>query len=260
MAIVTREALVLDMDGVLYHGDRPAPGLVDFFRGLRLPYVCVTNNSLVDAAQAAATLARMGVEVPVARVLTVADALAAYLRRTMAPGSPVLVIGEAPVRAAVAAAGLREDVHDPLAVVVGMDRSLGFEQLATACRALRRGGRLVACSLDPVLLTDDGVVPATGATVALLRACVDVEPEVVGKPRAALFEVAAGRLGVPVDRLTVVGDSLVSDVAGARAVGAEAVLLLSGVTVADAPRDLVPDLVLPDLSALGAHLAGEATS
>ncbi len=40
--------LIMDMDGVLYRGDEPAPGLVDFFhfldeRGLR--YLLLTNNS-----------------------------------------------------------------------------------------------------------------------------------------------------------------------------------------------------------------------
>ena len=44
------EAVVMDMDGVLWRGDEALPGLTDFFQMLRerdLPFVLATNNSSV---------------------------------------------------------------------------------------------------------------------------------------------------------------------------------------------------------------------
>jgi len=45
-------------------------------------------------------------------------------------------------------------------------------------------------------------------------------PVCVGKPSAAMFEVAASVLGVPPADTLVIGDNLVSDIAGGAAVGA----------------------------------------
>ena len=59
--------LILDMDGVLWHGDRPLPGLQDFFATLgrlNIAYVLATNNAARLASDYTAKLAKMGVSVP----------------------------------------------------------------------------------------------------------------------------------------------------------------------------------------------------
>jgi len=63
------KGLILDMDGVLYRGDCPMPGLVEFFEIARSrPFVLLTNNSTVSALDCRAKLARMGVQVPAAAI------------------------------------------------------------------------------------------------------------------------------------------------------------------------------------------------
>ncbi len=58
-------ASIVDMDGVLYRGELPMPGLRSFSRSSRThPFVLVTNNSTVSAVDCAEKLGRMGVEVP----------------------------------------------------------------------------------------------------------------------------------------------------------------------------------------------------
>ena len=40
--------LIIDMDGVLWHGDKALPGLIDFFATLRarnIKFVMATNNA-----------------------------------------------------------------------------------------------------------------------------------------------------------------------------------------------------------------------
>ena len=54
-------ALIIDMDGVLWHGALPLPGLVDFFnvlRGRQLRFILATNNATLTAEQYVAKLAR----------------------------------------------------------------------------------------------------------------------------------------------------------------------------------------------------------
>ena len=141
-------------------------------------------------------------------------------------------------------AGLADDAgEDCVAVVLGLDRELRYAQLAAAAALLRAGRPLIVASLDTVLLTADGALPATGAIAAALRACTGAEPACVGKPDPRFFGVAIEHLGVPADRVLTVGDSLTSDIAGGQAAGTRTALMLSGLTAA---AELSPDGPRPD--------------
>ena len=228
------------MDGVLYRGGTALAGLAEFVRVTRSwPRVLLTNNSTVSADSCARKLRRLGVSVPEQEILTVSAAMTGYLTAEFAPGTSVCVIGERPLHEAVRAAGLTEDEPRPAAVVVGLDRDLRFAQLCQAAGLLRAGRPLIVTSLDPVLLTADGAVPGTGAIAAALRVCADVEPVCVGKPEPRFFQAAMRRLGLPPDRVLVIGDSLAADIAGGQAAGARTALMLSGVTTAP-PGDTGP--------------------
>ena len=75
--------LIMDMDGVLYRGDEPAPGLVDFFRFLNergLRYLLLTNNSTILPEGYVHKLAKMGVRVPAESILSAGLVALEYLR------------------------------------------------------------------------------------------------------------------------------------------------------------------------------------
>ncbi|HIE38574.1 MAG TPA: hypothetical protein EYP77_05830, partial [Anaerolineae bacterium] len=74
--------LIIDMDGVLWRGDRPAPGLQEFFAFLQeqgIRFILATNNASKRPEQYAEKLARFGVPVGLEYILTSAQATAAYL-------------------------------------------------------------------------------------------------------------------------------------------------------------------------------------
>jgi len=241
-----KPALIIDMDGVLYFGNRPAPGLTEFIAALDdYRYCCLTNNSRVSAFDCAERLAAMDVHVPAERIIPVADAVRAYLADNH-KGETAYVIGSERLREAVAAAGVsivdRADV-----VVVGLDLDLRYEQLATATRALRTGAPLIVANRDPHFITEDAVLPGTGAIVAaLVTATPDAQIVNVGKPNPTMFALALNRLGVDGNEAVVVGDTVTSDIAGGKAIGARTVLI-SGATSAE-PDHVVSGL--PELTAL----------
>jgi 4-nitrophenyl phosphatase len=255
----------VDMDGVLYRGERPLPGLLEFFAvASARPYLLVTNNSLVSRHDCQAKLRRMGVRVPATAICTVSDAVGAYIAAELPPGSRALVLGSAALRSAVTAAGLslagrpepgRSPAPAPAdVVVVGLDTQLSYAVLAEAVRSVAAGARFVATSLDPVLLTEEGIAPGAGAIVAAIAACARTEPVCVGKPGPAMFAMAAARLGLAAEDILVVGDSLAADIAGGSTAGARTALLLSGVSGRDDPSPHRPDLVLDGLPQLSAFL------
>jgi ribonucleotide monophosphatase NagD (HAD superfamily) len=67
-----------------------------------------------------------------------------------------------------------------------------------------------------------------GPFVAALEYGSGKTATLVGKPSPAFFEAAARELGLPPERIAVVGDDLESDVAGARAAGMIGVAVRTG--------------------------------
>ena len=81
--------LIIDMDGVLYRGETPVPGIVPFFQFLRnqdIRFLLATNNSTLTQQEYSEKMARMGVSIPAEAVLTssIAVASASGLRKASA--------------------------------------------------------------------------------------------------------------------------------------------------------------------------------
>jgi 4-nitrophenyl phosphatase len=256
-------AVVLDMDGTLWRGDLALPGLAPWFAFLgerALPYLLATNNAYWPPAHYVAKLAGFGATVPPERILTSGIATAAWLRGELPAGSSVYVVGGDALRAALAAAGfaIRTDDGNPVAAVVaGIDFELTYAKIRAAARLIRGGARFIGTNPDKTYPDADGLAPGAGTVLAAIAAASGVEPTVVGKPGRAMFDAAVAYLGLPPDRVLMVGDRLETDIAGGRAAGLATALVLTGV---DGPADVAatgihPDAVFADLDALRAAWA-----
>lgn len=229
--------LIIDLDGVLWLGETPLPGLPEFFSCLherRLPYILASNNATATPAAVQAKLQGMGVDVSPSHILTSADATAAYLQQRLPSGSGILVVGENGMRAAVAAAGfiLRDSADGVAAVVVGLDRQATYTILAEAAFAIRQGALFVGTNPDPTFPTERGLAPGAGALLALLQVASGATPVIIGKPEPYLFQHALERLGVGAEGTVVIGDRLETDILGGQRAGLRTALVLTGVTTA----------------------------
>lgn len=250
------DAVLLDLDGVVLHGRAPVRFAVEALAAAQdhLPLRFVTNNATRSSAAVADHLSALGVPTESRQIITSAEA-AAHVVAQECPGARVLSIGSAALSDALRAAGLTivSSADDrPDYVVQGMDRSLGWRDLAEAVRAVMTGARHVATNLDPTVPTDKGLLPANGAMVAAVSHASGVEPLSVGKPSPWMFRHAARTAGA--HRPLVVGDSLRTDIAGARAAGFAGLHVLTGVdSAADVLRAAAharPDYLGADVQAL----------
>ena len=257
------DAALLDLDGVLYLGDEGighASAAVAQARsgGMRIAYV--TNNASRPPEQVAAHLCRLGIPAVPHDVVTSAAAAARVLREWLGPDAAVLVLGTRALADAVAAAGLRpvrriEEAGSDgvMGIVQGLDPELDWRALAEASVAIRGGALWVAGNADATYPSPRGPLPGNGAMVAALTAATGARPLVVGKPAPELHDEAVARVGAR--HPLVVGDRLDSDILGAVAVGADSLLVLTGVTdlraLFGAPVGMRPAFVGPDLRALG---------
>jgi len=126
------------------------------------------------------------------------------------------------------------------------------ERQRTAMILLRKGAALVGICADRIYPSPRGMEFGVGAMCAMLSYASGATPIFCGKPEAFFFHELCGRLGVKPERTVLLGDTLESDIAGAKGVGMSAALVLTGVsTVGDAERlvpERRPDFVLMSLT------------
>lgn len=229
------DALLLDLDGVLYRGDDVVPGAVETLAALRADghrIAFVTNNSARTPDEVVEKLTSHGFRAAPEEVVTSALATAELLAGRGA--GTAFVVGERGIREALAAVGVRVLDGEPSTVdhvVVGWDREVTYAKLRTASLLIQRGARLVATNADRSFPAPDGLWPGAGALLAVLTTTTGVEAEIVGKPHLPLLLAALRRTGG--ERPLVVGDRLETDIAGALAGGWDSLLVLSGVTSAE---------------------------
>lgn len=234
------DAALFDLDGVVYLGPTAVDGAAAGLRALRdrgTRIGFVTNNAARPPAEVAAHLAELGIEASADDVVTSAQAGAQLVLRRCGTGAKALVVGGAGVWAAleeVGLVGVRSADDQPAAVLQGFGFDLTWEQLNEAAIAIQRGAHWVATNIDPTRPTDRGIVPGNGAAVNAVRAAVDADPEIAGKPFRPLIDATIARLGT--GAAIFVGDRLDTDIAGAVAAGLDSMLVLTG---AHGPADLL---------------------
>jgi 4-nitrophenyl phosphatase len=229
-------AAVIDMDGVLWEGDRSLPGLVEFFAALRqrqIRFVLATNNASRTPEQYVQKLARMGVTVSVDEIFTSSQATALYLRQRSAVGGRIFAIGEdgltrALTEAGFSLSGLYQGGADYVAV--GMDRGLSWDKLATATINIRAGAKFIGTNPDLTLPTEHGITHGNGAILAALQAATGIAPIIIGKPEPTMYQQALPKLQSEPAFTVAIGDRLETDILGAVRAGLPSVLVLTGVS------------------------------
>ncbi|HET9072756.1 MAG TPA: HAD-IIA family hydrolase [Acidimicrobiales bacterium] len=240
-------AWVLDVDGVVWLAGTPipgAPGAVQRLRDAGEQVVFLSNNSGPTVAEYTAALRRAGVPAEPGDLVTSAQAAASLL----CAGQRAAVVGAAGIGEALAERGVEvvPAAARPDAVVVGRTVTLDYDELAGAATAVRDGARFIATNTDATYPTGNGPLPGAGALVAFVATAAGRQPEVAGKPHAAVAELVRSRFGAP---RVMIGDRADTDGAFAVAVGTPFALVLSGTTRReDLPVQPAPALVAEDLA------------
>ncbi|MCI0584277.1 MAG: HAD-IIA family hydrolase [Chloroflexi bacterium] len=276
--------LLVDLDGVVYRGADPVPGVAALLAERAAAgddIVYVTNNSMHYRADYVTRLAGMGAPVTADRVVSAPRATALYLaerepgvRRVLTVGASGLdrelrdvgldVVGSAHVAERMAREALDgwAAAGHPEAVVAGLDPQLTYLRIAAAADCVRAGARFIATNRDPIYPTERGLRPGAGSVIAAIEAAAGVSPVVIGKPEPLLLVEAAGVVGADPRDAVIIGDGLATDIAAAHAVGARSILILTGVSSRAEAEALAPGLgptaVAADADELRAALDGLA--
>jgi NagD protein len=255
------DGIVFDLDGTLVLGDRNnngyelLPGSREVLAAARargLPLVALTNGTVHIPEEYAANLRAAGLAFDGHEVMTPASVAADYLSRH--GYKRVLVLGVSGVWRPLEVAGI--EVILPLApetgadaVLIGWHPDFNLRDLEAACKAVWAGARVFTTSNARFFATRDGpALGVSGAIATMIASVTGKRAVVLGKPSQHALACASRRLGVPIDRLAVVGDDPTLEVAMARKGGAYAVAVLTGLatekSLAELPSGRRPHLVV----------------
>lgn len=243
---------LIDLDGTVYFKGAVIPGVreaIERLREMKLRIRFLTNIDSQTNETISANLRGMGLDIDPSEIFSAVGAAHEFIRQKGNVSCCCLVSRELQP-SFMPYVHWRQSVEY---VVVGDLRdSLSYDDINTAFRFLMMGARLVALQKGKYFVREDGAYIDTGGFIALLEYCSGQEAILVGKPSETFFRLGMDQIGCRPDEVLVIGDDVTTDIRGATAVGATAVLVRTGKFSGEALRtsDVQPDIVIESIADL----------
>jgi len=242
-------AILLDMDGVLFHGMNPIEGAIDFMHTIEhIPHVFITNNPIRLPQSMADKMADIGFKRPQEKlIITAGEATAAWLAQQKA-NFRFFAIGADGLHKSLQKYGI-EDKEKADYVVVGEGKGIDYAALTIAINLIiKQGAQLISTnpdtSVDAFFRGKHAILPGAGALVAPLIAATGQQPVTIGKPEPLLYEIALQHLQAQPEDCLMIGDRPDTDIIGAQKLSIQTALVRTG---RFAPGEELPDkMQLPD--------------
>jgi HAD superfamily hydrolase (TIGR01458 family) len=222
--------LLIDLDGVLYVGDKPVAGACDAISWLvqnDIPFRFLSNTTRKCRQTIAQKLCAMGFAIPEEFIFTPPLAAIAYMRKTGLNRYFLLATGD--VDQDFSGVGLNDCTGQVDYVILGdAGDAVTYNSLNHAFRQLMGGAELIALERDRYWMAHDGLSLSAGPFVTGLEFASGKNAIVVGKPSTAFFELVLQDMGLRADQVAMIGDDINTDIGGAQAAGIPGVLVRTG--------------------------------
>lgn len=244
----SKKGFIIDMDGVIYHGNKLLPGVTEFVDWLYREdkeFLFLTNASNLSPKELQIKLARMGMEVDESHFYTSALATAKFLSK-QSPGCSAFVIGAPGLLNALYDAGITINDIDPEYVIIGESSTYNYDSILKAVSLIEKGAKLIGTNSDLTGPTTDGFIPACRALVSPIELSTGKSAYFVGKPNPLMMRTGLKMLGVHSDESVIIGDRMDTDIVAGIESGLDTCLVLSGVSSRETVMDFPyrPRLIL----------------
>ena len=228
------QAILFDLDGVLYQGETPIQGAaetLDWVRAQGIRHLFLTNTTSRPRSSIAEKLAHMGIRVCEDEILTPPVAALAWLRERGVTNL-ALFVPEATRAEFTGIPLLAEDAESGAGAVVLGDLGVGWD-FATLNRAFRLlmsepHPHLIALGMTRYWRASDGLRLDCAPFIMALSHATGIEPVVLGKPAKPFFEAALQALSASAGETLMIGDDIRGDIGGAREAGVGGILVCTG--------------------------------
>ena len=252
-----KRALLIDLDGVLYVGDKAIPGAEEAVQWLdkeTIPYLFVTNTSSRPRSALVEKLARIGIVTDEKTIFSPPVAASQWLK-AHAPGPAALFVPQ-PTKAEFNCLEKLDSGAESGAssVVIGdLGEQWTFPVLNRAFRLLMAEPKpiLVALGMTRYWRGADGFHLDVAPFVKALEHAAGCRAVVLGKPSKEFFDAGLEMLGCQGADAFMIGDDIVGDVQGAQRAGIKGLLVRTGkFRSQDLDGDVTPDTVLDSIAEL----------
>ncbi|WP_188151073.1 TIGR01458 family HAD-type hydrolase [Teredinibacter waterburyi] len=221
------KAVLFDMDGVLFVGDRVIPGAIETLARLHqhnIPFRFVTNTTTRTPTALTRKLRLLGFAAAEQEMFSAVTATVEYLAMQGTP-SVFLAVHEA-VKACFEK--FPSNPRPDYVVIGDIGEAWDYALLNKIFNLLMGGAKLVCMHRNKFWQEEDGLRMDIGAFVAALESVTCAVPIVIGKPSPRLFNLALRSMQVGAGQAILVGDDIESDVGGAQGAGIAGVLVKTG--------------------------------
>ncbi len=229
-----KKALLIDLDGVLRLGNRPAPYLKEFLKFIsekNIQACILSNSSLYSSEKIKKFFIEHSIELNLPIITTVDTALN-FVERNY---KNVAVYTSDEVKK------LFSDFlnySNPEAVLIGdIGNKWNYEIMQEIFTFLKNGAKLIAMHKNRYWNKPDvGLQLDAGTFIHGLEYAASVDSILIGKPSELYFQSALTKLGMKKNsNFVMLGDDLDTDIKGAKNLGAETIIILTGKTIKPYP-------------------------
>lgn len=226
------QAYCLDLDGTVYRGTEAVEEAAGFIRRLQQKGIepfFITNNASMTQQQLKDKMAGFGIVAKKERIMSSAIAAAKYIKRWY-PGRAVYMIGSDGLDQALRQEGLVRVEEQAGIVLMGIDRDITYDKLATACLEIRKGAIFLSTNQDLAFPSEKGFLPGNGAFTTLVSASTDVDPVYIGKPEIHMLEAIQHESGFQKSEMVMIGDNYDTDIQAGIRFGIDTIHVNTGVS------------------------------
>jgi len=220
------EAVLFDMDGVLYIGDSMIAGAdeaVAFTRQSGLALAGVTNTTTQPRRVIAEKLKRLGIPIESHEIFTPA----ALAKQIIGNEEAKLFVRQALLEDLD---GLNTNTDKPKYIVMGDLGDAGYtpQILREIFLDVMNGAKVLALHKNRFWQKNDGLHMDIGPYVSAIEYATNQDATILGKPSLDFFNEVCRALNVEISNTLMIGDDIESDIAGAIAANMYTALVKTG--------------------------------
>lgn len=222
-------AVLFDLDGTVYYGNKIIPGANDtikFFRENGKQIFFTTNNSTRTRKQIFEKLRNMGIDCQIEEILCSSYLASQYIKKLEI--NDFFVLGSEGLIAELKEAGINVcNEENAKNLLIGYNPILSYEQLSIAVRVAIKAKYIFTCNKERTFPGENAVIlPGCGAMTAAVEWCSKRECDlVIGKPSTYMVEWIADKHNINKKNILVIGDTLESDVKMANLAGCKSIYI-----------------------------------
>jgi phospholysine phosphohistidine inorganic pyrophosphate phosphatase len=229
-----KPALLIDLDGVIYQGDKIIPGAtdtIDWINANQIPHLFVTNTTSRSRSSLLKKFKTLGIAGDIDDIITPIVATSQWLCSRHIGRAALFVVDDAlPDFIDIEQCNTDTDSVVDAVVIGDLGNSWDYDTLNRAFRFLISEPKptLIALGMTRYWRSADGLRLDVAPFVKALEHAADCEAKVIGKPSTDFFESCLALLNQKAGNTIMIGDDIVGDIQGAQRCGIRGVLVKTG--------------------------------